>query len=402
MMINDYSPYVNRYSYLTDKARINLHQYQYKGSDASLFSKLLNPFWEACVKFIPSWMAPNMVTFLGFIGVVLAFGVMIMFNPRLDRDVPAWVSWFCAIMLFFYQTMDAIDGKHARNTKSGSVLGELFDHGVDAFVTALQTIVAIGALQLGSSYWSYACIFLVYLTSYLIVWEAYVTDEMRFGLLNGPTEAILFVIGLLGLNAMFGSSLWSGFRLLWTLPVNKALILLFVLADSTALYETVVNVIERAPHRKEITGGLRGSVEALVPFAGTLVLYTIYAIAQPTLLYNHPVTFLLVFGMLCSYLQTRMIIAKACQDRVGIVFSILYPLPLLVFNAIFWGRAVVFMHYAYLLYISVLYSHFIYNCISEITMVLGIEAFSIRKHPQIREGFLQNVTPRGQRHLKQK
>lgn len=35
----------------------------------------------------------------------------------------------CALGLFAYQTFDAIDGKQARRTGTGSPLGELFDHG---------------------------------------------------------------------------------------------------------------------------------------------------------------------------------------------------------------------------------------------------------------------------------
>ena len=32
-----------------------------------------------------------------------------------------------------FQTMDNVDGKHARATKSSSALGEYFDHGLDLF-----------------------------------------------------------------------------------------------------------------------------------------------------------------------------------------------------------------------------------------------------------------------------
>jgi phosphatidylglycerophosphate synthase len=48
---------------------------------------------------------------------------------------PAWVLILCALGLFIYQTLDAIDGKQARRTNSSSPLGELFDHGCDALST---------------------------------------------------------------------------------------------------------------------------------------------------------------------------------------------------------------------------------------------------------------------------
>jgi hypothetical protein len=34
-----------------------------------------------------------------------------------------------AVALWFYQTMDNLDGRQARRTKSSSPLGQLFDHG---------------------------------------------------------------------------------------------------------------------------------------------------------------------------------------------------------------------------------------------------------------------------------
>ena len=43
---------------------------------------------------------------------------------------PAWAYATFALGLFFYQTLDAIDGKQARRTKTASPLGELFDHGI--------------------------------------------------------------------------------------------------------------------------------------------------------------------------------------------------------------------------------------------------------------------------------
>ena len=47
-------------------------------------------------------------------------------------QIPGWASALCAVGLFVYQSLDAIDGKQARRTNSGSPLGELFDHGCDA------------------------------------------------------------------------------------------------------------------------------------------------------------------------------------------------------------------------------------------------------------------------------
>ncbi|MBP5977864.1 CDP-alcohol phosphatidyltransferase family protein, partial [Brasilonema sp. CT11] len=40
-----------------------------------------------------------------------------------------WIYLFSAACLFFYQTMDNLDGRQARRTGASSPLGQLFDHG---------------------------------------------------------------------------------------------------------------------------------------------------------------------------------------------------------------------------------------------------------------------------------
>jgi len=49
--------------------------------------------------------------------------------------MPVLPLLLCALGLFIYQSLDAIDGKQARRTNSASALGELFDHGCDSVST---------------------------------------------------------------------------------------------------------------------------------------------------------------------------------------------------------------------------------------------------------------------------
>ena len=50
---------------------------------------------------------------------------------------------------FFYNTMDNIDGRHARALGGGSVIGELFDHGIDSYANILQIMPALVAARSG-------------------------------------------------------------------------------------------------------------------------------------------------------------------------------------------------------------------------------------------------------------
>ena len=68
-------------------------------------------------------------------------------------QAPRWVYLFCAIGLFVYQSLDAIDGKQARRTNTNTPLGELFDHGCDSLSTgefSLNRGIRYHALKLNS------------------------------------------------------------------------------------------------------------------------------------------------------------------------------------------------------------------------------------------------------------
>ena len=62
-------------------------------------------------------------------------------------------KWYLsfALLLLAYQTLDGSDGKQARRTKTGSALGELMDHGVDAVATAFAAAVVADATQFSLS-----------------------------------------------------------------------------------------------------------------------------------------------------------------------------------------------------------------------------------------------------------
>lgn len=69
------------------------------------------------------------MTLLGFVAIIASYLLMAFYCPSIQESAPRWVYLFLAISLFWYQTMDALDGKQARRTSSSSPLGELFDHG---------------------------------------------------------------------------------------------------------------------------------------------------------------------------------------------------------------------------------------------------------------------------------
>ncbi|KAL3317676.1 Phosphotransferase [Cichlidogyrus casuarinus] len=53
---------------------------------------------------------------------------------RTPEHTPSIAYLICAVFVFVAHTLDGIDGKQARRTASSSALGEIFDHGCDAWV----------------------------------------------------------------------------------------------------------------------------------------------------------------------------------------------------------------------------------------------------------------------------
>ena len=74
--------------------------------------RVLTPFWNATVKLLPLWMAPNLVTLIGTLIVILTSLQYMSFEGlSMNVEMPKTCYLISAIGAFWYQTFDAIDGK---------------------------------------------------------------------------------------------------------------------------------------------------------------------------------------------------------------------------------------------------------------------------------------------------
>lgn len=80
-----------------------------------------------CISF--AFINKKKVTLIGFVALILCYSLTLYHCPEVQGEMPQWIYIANIALLFWYQTLDAIDGKQARRTKSSSPLGELFDHG---------------------------------------------------------------------------------------------------------------------------------------------------------------------------------------------------------------------------------------------------------------------------------
>ncbi len=166
-----------------------------------LFYKI---WWTPVSNLVPSWMAPNLITFIGFVVTLSNIPLMVYYNPYFDKALPSWVLAYAGFTVFFYLTMDAIDGMQARKTKSSSPLGQLFDHGCDCAITTVFAILMTNALGLhGSSLYVIAFVVGVQVTFFLSQWEEKYTGVCRtsVGGLFGVTEAQMMLCSQMFISA---------------------------------------------------------------------------------------------------------------------------------------------------------------------------------------------------------
>ncbi|KAK7828629.1 choline/ethanolaminephosphotransferase 1 [Quercus suber] len=114
-----------------------------------------------------------------------------IYSPRLDSAPPRWVHFAHGLLLFLYQTFDAVDGKQARRTNSSSPLGELFDHGCDAIACALEALAFGSTAMCGrDTFWFWVISAVPF---YGATWESYFTNTLILPALNGPTEGLMLI-----------------------------------------------------------------------------------------------------------------------------------------------------------------------------------------------------------------
>jgi len=199
------------YKYLGQDQLRRLETYQYAAVDTSPISRyVMHPFWNFTVQYVPKSIAPNVLTLTGFSCTILSAVLLSYYDyhfrassddTRHSHDpIPRIVWLICAINLFLAHTLDGIDGKQARRTKSTGPLGELMDHGVDSWTAVFIPMYVYSFF--GSSDYSYGphrmllIIWSVFLTFYVTHWEKYNTNVLYLPWTYDFSQVFLFICSL--------------------------------------------------------------------------------------------------------------------------------------------------------------------------------------------------------------
>ncbi|KAH7556850.1 hypothetical protein JRO89_XS11G0003000 [Xanthoceras sorbifolium] len=400
-----------------------LHRYKYSGVDHSYLAKyVLQPFWTRFVKIFPLWVPPNMITLTGFIFLVTSALIGYIYSPRLDSAPPRWVHFAHGLLLFLYQTFDAVDGKQARRTNSSSPLGELFDHGCDALACAFESMAFGSTAMCGQdTFWFWV---LSAVPFFGATWEHYFTNTLILPVINGPTEGLMLIYVSHFFTAIVGAEWWvqrfgnsmpflSWVPVINEIPTYRAVLYMMLLfgaiptvffkAEMLACYGfllnvslnlayvvlfcSVSNVYKVVQARK---GSMLLALAMLYPFVVLMGGVLVWAYLSPSdIIRNYPHLVVLGTGLAFGFLVGRMILAHLCDEPKGLktnmCMSLLY-LPFAIANALtatlndgvplvdeFWVLL------GYCVFTAALYLHFASSVIHEITTALGINCFRITR-----------------------
>ncbi|KRX00175.1 hypothetical protein PPERSA_10674 [Pseudocohnilembus persalinus] len=208
-----------------------LDNYKYVGGSYSWLDNKLNPYWTKLSELLPKTMAPNLVTFIGFIFILSSYATILPYDSTLKQNIPNWIFLKCGFDFFIYQTLDAMDGKQARRTKSSSPLGQLFDHGCDSFTLNFFLLVLVQAAKL-----DHFVLKIGFISTQILLfsanWIEYHTHVLNTQFMNfGVTESQLIAIFVCLTAGIFGQSTFQiktisvipSFLLNW-LPVKNEMI----------------------------------------------------------------------------------------------------------------------------------------------------------------------------------
>jgi hypothetical protein len=129
---------VSRLTRLGGAEKERFSHYEERLVDMSLSTKILSPFWEAVARVVPSNVAPNVLTLAGLLCTIQAF--YLCYSYMAAR--PSLVTVAAAVLVFAYQTLDALDGIQARRTSNASPVGALWDHACDNVAIVFVSLVS--------------------------------------------------------------------------------------------------------------------------------------------------------------------------------------------------------------------------------------------------------------------
>lgn len=374
-----------KYKYVPPEKENNLKTYRYIGGDNSyVYAYILSPIANFCVNYlVPEWLAPNLITLLGFLCILIPhFIVFGMFPDKLEGDVPIWLCLILGVLHLVYMNFDNMDGKQARKTGNSSPLGLLFDHGCDSLVIMLQGLSLSTVLQFGNSYQSLVVYLIGCLPFFFTTLEEYYTNALILPVINGPCEGCLTIGMFFLITAINGCNYWNENDFL--IPIARKN-LLFIAFSIFSFLNVSFNFYQMYTKIKD-KGSFKESLYKM-----SFYIYLISSIAfvfffSPSGISQRQARNLIYllglnFGKLVTHLQIAHVSGSNFVQFRRTTFLIFTSLNINTIFGLAYGTTPVnedTMLYFLLLISIFAYVHLVVNVIVQFTEVLKIKCFKVK------------------------
>jgi len=375
-----------------------LDQYKYHSGGYSKLDNKLNPFWEWCETKVPKSMAPNTVTLIGFGFMAASYFTMLCFDNKFEKEIPRWTYFFAAFCQFAYQTLDAVDGKHARTTKCSSPLGQLFDHGCDSFSMTFVILTVCQTVRLGPTIELLFFSGLLQFAFFCANWSEYHSGVLTTSVAYfGVTEGELVICASLVIAGIFGPDAWdtsvadilgvvglsfdtSGMNVFfaWLLTAGLKIIVLrtmYVVVSSITIYFIITTLM--------VAKDKFMAIAQFIPVS--LLLLTLHCWSYLPIFKKDPAVILLSSALIFSLITCKLIIGSLTKMTISIWQKEVFVFAMVGLAIKFLTPIVPIKNFDYWLLLClptyVIISVFIWanSVIFQISSYLGIYCFSLKK-----------------------
>lgn len=380
------------YEYLRKEHIRGFDSYKYSSVDTSPVAIYVShPLWNWIVEFYPKWLAPNVLTLAGGILVMASYAISSLLDPSLlasadsrpDHPPMPNILWLIFAMAnLSAHILDGTDGKQARRTGASGPTGELFDHGIDSWLTLPFTVTLFAIFSSSPMDFSVSplrlqlilhSVQLVFVVSH---WEKYNTGVLflPWGYdISQYALSTMYLLTYLGGYKMWKLHLFGGL----TTPAEVAE-LIFYFSAFASVAVSVYNIgqayKEGSLKQKSVWEGLRPLVPVLQLFAVSLAWALTTAVVA-----RHFRLFVWSLGTIFSNIACRLIVAQMtgvrCEAGNGLLY-ILYGGAFLGY--LFRGGLVeTLLLWALALFTTAAHTHYAVCVVRQMTAHFGISAFSL-------------------------
>ncbi|XP_014793042.1 PREDICTED: ethanolaminephosphotransferase 1 isoform X2 [Calidris pugnax] len=350
----------------------------------------MHPFWNTIVKIFPTWLAPNLITFSGFLLLVFNFLLMAYFDPDFyasapdHQHVPNGVWVVVGLLNFIAYTLDGVDGKQARRTNSSTPLGELFDHGLDSWACVYFVVTVYSTFGRGSTGVS---VFVLYLLLWVVLfsfilshWEKYNTGILflpwGYDISQVTISIVYIVTAFVGVEAWYAPFLFNFlYRDLFTAMIIACALTVTLPMSLYNFYKAYKN--NTLKHHSVY--------EILLPLVSPVLLFllcTTWIFVSPTdILEVHPRLFYFMVGTAFANISCQLIVCQMSSTRCQPLNWMLLPIAAALFLVVsgLAPKSETLLLYLLTAFLTLAHIHYGVVVVSQLSRHFNIRPFSLKK-----------------------